>query len=81
MVAAVLNLTVTGRPASATGRVAPFERRPEVSNINVDELQSLSGPFSASQPGDGAVGADGVMDIYASGGGHAIVDLLVLHRR
>jgi len=78
VVAAVLNLTVTGPAGVGYWTVWPHASdRPEVSNINVDELQSLSGPFLAlpnlvTVP----VGADGVVDIYASGGGHAIVDLL-----
>ncbi len=78
MVAAVLNLTVTGPASVGYWTVWPHaSSRPEVSNINVDELQSLNGPFLAlpnlvTVP----VGADGVVDIYSSGGGHAIVDLL-----
>ena len=51
--------------------------RPEASNLNIDELQSLAGPVRAlpnlvTVP----VGADGVVDVYASGGGNVIVDLL-----
>jgi len=78
VVAAVLNLTVVGPAAPGYWTVWPrASGRPEVSNINVDELQSLVGPFLAlpnlvTVP----VGADGVVDVYASGGGQAIVDLL-----
>jgi len=78
VVAAVLNLTVVGPAAPGYWTVWPHASgRPEVSNINIDELQSLVGPFLAlpnlvTVP----VGADGVVDIYASGGGQAIVDLL-----
>jgi lipoprotein-anchoring transpeptidase ErfK/SrfK len=45
------------------------------SNLNVDELQVLSGnvtPNLVTVP----VGADGVVDVYGSGGGNVIVDLL-----
>jgi peptidoglycan hydrolase-like protein with peptidoglycan-binding domain len=78
VVAAVLNLTVVGPAAPGFWTVWPHTSgRPEVSNINVDELLSLSGEFLAvpnlvTVP----VGADGVIDVFASGGGHAIVDLL-----
>ncbi len=49
--------------------------RPLASNLNVDELQSLSAnvtPNLVTVP----VGSDGVVDVYASGGGNVIVDLL-----
>ncbi len=78
VVAAVLNLTVVGPANPGYWTVWPHaSARPEVSNVNIDELQALNGPFLAlpnlvTVP----VGADGVVDIYASGGGQAIVDLL-----
>ena len=78
VVAAVLNVTVVGPAAPGFWTVWPHASgRPEVSNLNVDELQSLVGPFLAlpnlvTVP----VGADGIVDIYASAGGHALVDLL-----
>lgn len=78
VVAAVLNLTVVGPAAPGYWTVWPHASgRPEVSNINIDELQSLVGPFLAlpnlvTVP----VGTDGMVDVYGSGGGQAIVDLL-----
>jgi hypothetical protein len=74
--AAVLNLTVTPPAAPGFWTVWPHgAARPEASNLNVDELQSLFGnvtPNLVTVP----VGADGVVDIYGSGGGNVIVDLL-----
>ncbi len=74
--AAVLNLTVTPPAAPGFWTVWPHTSpRPEASNLNVDELQSLFGnvtPNLVTVP----VGADGVIDIYASGGGNVIVDFL-----
>lgn len=78
VVAAVLNLTVVGPAPAGFWTVWPHtSTRPEVSNINIDEMQSLTGAFLAlpnlvTVP----VGADGVVDVYTSGGGNAIVDLL-----
>jgi peptidoglycan hydrolase-like protein with peptidoglycan-binding domain len=74
--AAVLNLTVTPPAGPGFWTVWPHtSTRPEASNLNIDELQFLAGnvtPNLVTVP----VGADGVVDIYASGGGHVIVDLL-----
>jgi lipoprotein-anchoring transpeptidase ErfK/SrfK len=74
--AVVLNLTVTPPAAPGFWTVWPHgTTRPEASNLNVDELQSLSGtvtPNLVTVP----VGADGVVDVYGSGGGNVIVDLL-----
>jgi lipoprotein-anchoring transpeptidase ErfK/SrfK len=74
--AAVLNLTVVPPAAPGFWTVWPHTSpRPEASNLNVDELQSIFGnvtPNLVTVP----VGADGVVDIYGSGGGHVIVDLL-----
>ena len=74
--AAVVNLTVTAPAAPGFWTVWPHtSARPQASNLNVDELQSLSGnvtPNLVTVP----VGADGVIDVYSSGGGNVIVDLL-----
>ena len=74
--AAVLNLTVTGRPGVGYWTVWPHSSaRPEVSNLNIDELQSLTGgaiPNLVTVP----VGPDGAVDVYTSAGGDLIVDLL-----
>jgi hypothetical protein len=74
--AAVLNLTVTPPAAAGFWTVWPHGTpRPTASNLNVDELQSLAGnvtPNLVTVP----VGADGVVDVYGSGGGHVVVDLL-----
>ncbi len=74
--AAVLNLTVTGSAGDGFWTVWPHtSRRPDASNLNIDELQSLAGgaiPNLVTVP----VGPDGVVDVYTSGGGDAIVDLL-----
>jgi hypothetical protein len=74
--AAVLNLTVTPPAAPGFWTVWPHTSpRPEASNLNIDELQGLAGnvtPNLITVP----VGADGVVDVYGSGGGHVIVDLL-----
>jgi peptidoglycan hydrolase-like protein with peptidoglycan-binding domain len=78
VVAAVLNLTVVGPARAGYWTVWPHSSAmPEVSNLNVDELNSLVGPFLAlpnlvTVP----VGPDGIVDVYASGGGQAIVDFL-----
>ena len=74
--AAVLNLTVTGPAGAGFWTVWPHTSpRPNASNLNIDELQSLAGgaiPNLVTVP----VGPDGVVDVYTSGGGNAIVDLL-----
>ena len=74
--AAVLNLTVV--PPSGPGFWTVWPNggpRPEASNVNVDEVQFLSGsvtPNLVTVP----VSPDGVVDVYSSGGGNVIVDLL-----
>lgn len=74
--AAVLNVTVTPPSAPGYWTVWPHtSARPEASNVNVDELQVLAGnvtPNLVTVP----VGADGVVDVYGSGGGNVIVDML-----
>ena len=74
--AAVLNLTVTPPSGPGFWTVWPHtSSRPEASNLNVDELQNLAGnvtPNLVTVP----VGPDGVVDVYSSGGGNVIVDLL-----
>lgn len=74
--AVVLNLTVTPPSAPGFWTVWPHTSpRPEASNLNVDENQYLAGnvtPNLVTVP----VGSDGVVDIYSSGGGNVIVDLL-----
>ncbi len=74
--AVVLNVTVTPPAGPGFWTVWPHSSpRPEASNLNVDELQFLSGnvtPNLVTVP----VGSDGVVDIYSSGGGNVIVDLL-----
>jgi lipoprotein-anchoring transpeptidase ErfK/SrfK len=74
--AVVLNVTVTPPSGPGFWTVWPHTSpRPEASNLNVDELQFLSGnvtPNLVTVP----VGSDGVVDVYGSGGGNVIVDLL-----
>ncbi len=74
--AAVLNVTVAPPAAPGFWTVWPHgSTRPLASNVNVDELQSLSGnvtPNLVTVP----VGPEGVADLYSSGGGNVIVDLL-----
>jgi peptidoglycan hydrolase-like protein with peptidoglycan-binding domain len=74
--AAVLNLTVTAPFGPGFFTMWPHSSpRPEASNLNIDELQSLGGgavPNLVTVP----VGADGVVDVFSSGGGNVIVDLL-----
>ncbi len=74
--AAVLNLTVVAPFGPGFWTVWPHtSARPEASNLNIDELQSLAGgavPNLVTVP----VGADGVVDVYGSAGGNVIVDLL-----
>ena len=76
VVAAVLNVTVTGPAGAGYWTVWPHSSaRPEASNLNIDELQSLAGgavPNLVTVP----VGADGIVDVYTSTGGNVIVDLL-----
>lgn len=74
--AVVLNVTVTPPSGPGFWTVWPHTSpRPEASNLNVDELQFLSNnvtPNLVTVP----VGSDGVVDVYGSGGGNVIVDLL-----
>ena len=74
--AAVLNVTIVPPTAPGYWTVWPHtSARPTASNINIDEIQSLSGnitPNLVTVP----VGSDGVIDIFGSGGGHVVVDLL-----
>jgi peptidoglycan hydrolase-like protein with peptidoglycan-binding domain len=74
--AVVLNVTVTPPLGPGFWTVWPHASpRPEASNLNVDENQFLAGnvtPNLVTVP----VGADGVVDVYSSGGGNVIVDLL-----
>ena len=74
--AAVLNVTVVPPSGPGFWTVWPHtSAQPEASNLNVDELQFLAGnvtPNLVTVP----VGADGVVDVYSSGGGNVIVDLL-----
>ena len=76
VVAAVLNVTVTAPAGPGYWTVWPHTRaRPQASNINIDELQSLSRnvtPNLVTVP----VGSDGLVDVYSSGGGNVIVDML-----
>lgn len=76
VVAAVINLTVTQPMRPGFWTVWPHtSARPDASNLNVDELRSLAGgaiPNLVTVP----VGTDGIVDVYASGGGNLIVDLL-----
>jgi hypothetical protein len=74
--AVVLNVTVTPPSGPGFWTVWPHSRpRPEASNLNIDENQFLAGsvtPNLVTVP----VGPDGVVDVYSSGGGNLIVDLL-----
>lgn len=76
VVAAVINLTVTERAGVGFWTVWPHASgRPDASNLNIDEIRSITGgaiPNLVTVP----VGADGIVDIYTSGGGNVIVDLL-----
>jgi lipoprotein-anchoring transpeptidase ErfK/SrfK len=76
VVAAVLNVTVTAPAGPGYWTVWPHASpRPQASNINIDELQALSGnvtPNLVTVP----VGADGRVDVFSSGGGNVIVDML-----
>jgi lipoprotein-anchoring transpeptidase ErfK/SrfK len=74
--AAVLNVTVAPPAAPGFWTVWPRGRtRPLASNLNVDELQSLSGNVTTNLV-TVPVGADGMVDIYSSGGGNVVVDFL-----
>lgn len=81
-VAAVLNVLVVGPAPAGYWTVWPSgQRRPEASNLNVDELQALSGaslavPNLVTVP----LPASGAVDVYTSGGGHVVVDLLGYYR-
>lgn len=76
VVAAVLNLTVAQPAGRGYWTVWPHtSTRPDASNLNIDELRSIAGgaiPNLVTVP----VGADGVVDVYTSGGGNVIIDLL-----
>ncbi len=74
--AAVLNLTVTPPSGPGFWTIWPHTSpRPEASNLNVDELQFLSGSVTTNLV-TVPVGADGVVDVYSNAGGNVIVDLL-----
>jgi len=74
--AAVLNLTVAPPSAPGFWTVWPHSSpKPNASNLNVDELQSLAGnvtPNLVTVP----VGSDGVVDVYSQSGGNVVVDLI-----
>lgn len=76
--AAVLNITALGPSPAGYWTVYPHDgARPDASNLNIDELASLTGtnlaiPNLVTVP----VGPSGIVDVYSSGGGHLIVDFL-----
>lgn len=76
--AAVLNVTVVGPAGAGFWTVWPHGKtRPEASNLNIDELQMLSGaslavPNLVTVP----LPTAGAVDVYSSAGGQVIVDLL-----
>jgi hypothetical protein len=76
-VAAVVNLTVVGPAAPGYWTVFPSgESRPNASNLNVDETASLQGAgLAMANLVTVPVGADGAIEVYASHGGHVVVDL------
>jgi len=74
--AAVLNVTVPAPAGVGFWTVWPHGApRPEASNLNVDELQSLTGTVTANLV-TVPVGADGAVDVYTKSGGNVVVDLL-----
>ncbi len=74
--AAVLNVTVVPPTAPGYWTVWPHtSSQPTASNLNVDELASIVGaviPNLVTVP----VGADGIVDVFASAGGNVVVDFL-----
>lgn len=80
--AVVLNVTVVGPAAAGYWTVWPHDRAmPEASNVNVDDSAALLGarlalPNLVTVP----VGPSGVVDVYASAGGHLLVDMVGYYR-
>jgi hypothetical protein len=74
--AAVVNLTVVAPAGVGFFTVWPRGvARPTTSNLNIDEIRSLSGGAVANLV-TVPVGSDGVIEIFSSGGGNVVVDLL-----
>lgn len=74
--AAVLNLTVVAPAGVGFFTVWPRGvARPTTSNLNIDEIRSLSGGAVANLV-TVPVGPDGIVDVFSSGGGNVVVDLL-----
>ncbi len=76
--AAVLNVTVVGPAGAGFWSVFPHGTPlPTASNINVDGAAAFSGQALAlPNLVTVAVGADGIVDIFAQRGGHVLVDML-----
>jgi hypothetical protein len=80
--AVVLNVTVVGPAGPGYWTVWPRgQRRPDASNLNVDELQALSGPsLTVTNLVTVPLTSTGAVDVFTSAGGHVIVDLLGYYR-
>ncbi len=80
--AAVLNVLVVGPAGSGYWTVWPSgQRRPEASNLNIDEIQALSGPsLTVANLVTVPLSSNGSVEVFSSGGGHVIVDLLGYYR-
>ena len=76
--AAVLNVTVVGPAGAGFWTVWPSGApRPNASNINIDDLLSLTGAhIAAPNMVTVPVSAGGAVDVFSSAGGDVIVDLL-----
>lgn len=80
--AVVLNVTVVGPAAAGYWTVWPHDRpMPEASNVNVDDGAALLGaglamPNLVTVP----VGPSGIVDVFASAGGHVLVDMVGYYR-
>lgn len=78
VVAAVLNVTVVGPAGIGFWTVHPRDGgRPLAANLNIDEPaarygDALAMPNLVTVP----VGPSGVVDVFTSGGGHVVVDML-----
>jgi lipoprotein-anchoring transpeptidase ErfK/SrfK len=77
-IAVVLNVTIAGPAAIGYWTAWPHDAaQPTASNVNVDEAASLLGiGLAVANLVTVPLGPSGLVDVFASGGGHLVVDML-----